>query len=376
MGNYEQSTNPEISNRKKIHILHIFSTFNVGGTEVRSCDIMNNLGIECKHTIRIIKDGEAAKQLLKDTTDFTLVKDIFPTQLLKAINIAHREINKLTPDLIITYSWGAIEWVIANALFNHKPLIHAEDGFTDETPDRQKFSRLLFRRLFFRFASKVVVPALVLKKVSINKWFIPPNKVEYIPNGVDILRFKHREHNKQSGTVILGIIGTLYPVKNHSRLLNILSRIPAETSIQLWIIGSGPDMEMLKDTGEKLGITARLHFMGLRKDTEILLQQIDIFCLSSNHEQMPLTVLEAMASGLPVISTDVGDVKEMVSMENKPFVTPVDKDDLYLENLKTLITDADLRKQIGSANRLKCCEVYDNKLMYRRYEDLFCSLIK
>ena len=356
---------------KPIHILHVFATFNVGGTEVRTCNIINNLGSRFSHSIRILKSGTDSKQLLNEADTWKIINTTFPTNLFKAILSAKKEIHTLKPDLIITYSWGAIEWVIANTLFNHIPLFHAEDGFTDETPANQKILRLFIRRLFFRFSHKLVVPAIVLKKVAKKKWFVPENRIEYIPNSVDTNRFKPSTTREPHKKCILGIIGTLYAVKNHKRLFRVISQIPAELNLEVWIIGSGPDETSLITYGNELSISNRLKFLGLRKDTESLLQKMDIFCLTSDHEQMPLTVLEAMACGLPIMSTDVGDVKTMVSEGNTPFITPINKEERYLSKLLELISSEKLRLSIGTTNRKRCCELFSTATMYNHYRTLF-----
>lgn len=366
---------PALNKSGKKIILHIFSTFNVGGTEVRTCELITNL-ISYHHIIRILKDGTAAQSLLNNLNNFSIIQTDFPSQTLNAVLTAKKEIDTLNPDLIITYSWGAIEWLIANTLFNHKPLIHTEDGFTDELPHKQKTSRIITRILFFKHASKLVVPAVVLKQVAVKKWLLPSGKIEYIPNGVNVKKFTPLINRRKNDPIILGIIGTIYPVKNHIRLLNIISKIPPEVKMQLWIIGNGPELEKVKIYGETHAISDRLKFWGLRKDTCELLQQMDIFCLSSDHEQMPITILEAMSTGLPIMSTDVGDIKEMVAEPNQQFIIFKDNEDLYLEKLQLLIQNEKLRQDIGKANRKKCCSDFSNELMYKKYSALVYSLIK
>jgi glycosyltransferase involved in cell wall biosynthesis len=359
-----------------IKILHVFSTFNIGGTEVRTCDLINNLGNNFSHTIRILKHGSSAAALIKNSSEVKFIEDSFPTSFFKAILTARKELNHINPDLVITYSWGAIEWVICHAIFRSTPLIHIEDGFTDETPSKQKKIRLLIRKLFFRQSSKVVVPAIVLKNVAKKMWSVPEKKIEYIPNGVNTERFKPFENKMHNTTCILSIIGTLYAVKNHKKLLSIISKIPSDIGVELWITGSGPDEISLKKFCTDLNICQKVKFLGQRNDTDEILRQTDIFCLSSDHEQMPITVLEAMATALPVISTDVGDVKEMVADENKNFIIAPGNVNEYMKKLLSLITNPSLRARIGATNRDRCCNIYSNHKMYQKYSTLFTDLTK
>lgn len=358
-----------------IKILHVFSTFNVGGTEVRTADLINNLGDEYHHTIRILKSGSRALQLITSPAKVTVIEGSFPVAVHKAVIASKKEIKQLQPDVIFTYSWGAIEWVIGHALFKQTPLIHAEDGFTDETPSNQKFLRLIIRRLFFRAANKVLLPASVLRKVAKTFWLLPDTKIALIPNSVDINRFKPVQRQSQIKTTLC-IIGSLYQVKNHTRLFKIIAALPPTAEFTLLVIGTGVDEARLKQVVKDLSIENKVEFLGLRKDTEKLLEQVDIFCLTSDHEQMPLTVLEAMASGLPIISTRVGDIYEMVSDENKAFIIPIGQESTYIDQLKILMSDSALRNTIGSANRKKCCEFFSNTLMYQRYKELIASCLE
>src|SRR5262249_48347243 len=109
-------------------------------------------------------------------------------------------------------------------------------------------------------------------------------------------------------------------------------------------------------------------FTGASTRPEDWLRQMDIFALSSDTEQMPLGVLEAMAAGLPVASTSVGDVVRMVAEANLPFVAePGPPFDLALE---TLVQNAELRRQIGIENARRAAELFDEKVMAARYADL------
>src|SRR6185437_16246336 len=99
--------------------------------------------------------------------------------------------------------------------------------------------------------------------------------------------------------------------------------------------------------------------------------QFDIFALSSKTEQMPNSVLEAMAMGLPVVSTDVGDVKHILAAENAPFVVPIGDSKSFAEAISRLLSDKVVAQSIGRANRMRAQNEFDIKTMTARYESLF-----
>jgi glycosyltransferase involved in cell wall biosynthesis len=101
---------------------------------------------------------------------------------------------------------------------------------------------------------------------------------------------------------------------------------------------------------------------------------MDLFTLSSDTEQMPLSVLEAMSAGLPVVGTDVGDVRAMVSPANRRFVTPPGREDAYAASLAELLTEEDRRK-LGEANRALCLVEHELGTMVRAYEQLYHEVL-
>jgi glycosyltransferase involved in cell wall biosynthesis len=113
-----------------------------------------------------------------------------------------------------------------------------------------------------------------------------------------------------------------------------------------------------------------VEFVGHQAATAEFYARMDVFALSSDTEQMPMSVLEAMAAGLPVASTDVGDVAGMLAAENREFVVPLDAARLSAA-LAGLVGDAGLRQRVGAANRAKVERDYADTVMFDRYARLF-----
>ena len=114
-------------------------------------------------------------------------------------------------------------------------------------------------------------------------------------------------------------------------------------------------------------------FPGHVSDTPALYAGFDVFALSSDTEQMPLSVLEAMAAGLPVVSTDIGDVRAMLASDNAGFVVPMRDEAALADALSTLLADAALRARLGAANR-RCAEVnFDQETMFAAWHAMFAG---
>ena len=136
------------------------------------------------------------------------------------------------------------------------------------------------------------------------------------------------------------------------------------------IVGDGPERASLTGLAAQLGVAERVTFTGHRDDTPALYAGFDLFALTSDTEQMPLSVIEAMASGLPVVSTDVGDVRAMLAPENGGYVGA--RDDSAIAGLLTaLLANPGDRGRIGAANRAKAERDFDQAVMFDAWRGLW-----
>jgi glycosyltransferase involved in cell wall biosynthesis len=165
-------------------------------------------------------------------------------------------------------------------------------------------------------------------------------------------------------------------VKNIPRLLRIFSRLPEDLRCKLWIVGDGPEFASLKQLTADLGLSEKVRLWGAVGNPADLLRQMHIFAITSGSEQMPTSVLEAMASGLPVVGTDVGDTRQMVTPQNAGCIVNQNDEETLYKRLLQLVTDAELRKELGRHNRKKCVSVYSSKAMIENYRNLFESAIR
>ena len=130
-------------------------------------------------------------------------------------------------------------------------------------------------------------------------------------------------------------------------------------------------MSMLKEASERSEKAATISLPGATNTPEKNYKNFDIFALTSTTEQMPIGLIEAMIAGLPIIATDVGDVRDMVASENVPFIGAIEDEDGLRDNLEKLLDNPDLRASIGFANRKKALHDFDRVAMIETYENLF-----
>jgi glycosyltransferase involved in cell wall biosynthesis len=282
-------------------------------------------------------------------------------------------LRTIRPDVLFTYNWGAMDWALVNRTGIVARHIHIEDGFGPEEAERQLLRRVWTRRLALSGRNTLMVlPSRNLERIALGLWSLPASRVRFIPNGVNCTRFAvpSRDWGEKHGRTVIGTIATLRREKNIARLIRAFARIsPQHGSIELMVVGDGAERLALEQLASQLGVVGQVRFVGQTDRPEDWLPQMDIFALSSDTEQMPLSLLEAMAAGLPVVATAVGDVAQMVSGANGPYIVPA-TDDAFMAALTRLIEDRSAQREIGRANAKKARENFDEGVMAARYADI------
>lgn len=288
---------------------------------------------------------------------------------LASWRLFRRTLRDIAPDVLLTYNWGAVEWALINRFGPQIPHLHIEDGFGPEEAQRQLGRRVWTRRLALTGRkTKVILPSRNLERIALQIWSLPAKQVRYIPNGVDCARFAVTSREGEGLPLAIGTVASLRREKNIARLIEAFADVSAQHpagSLELLIVGGGAERQTLENLARQRG--ARVRFAGQTNQPEKFLPQMDIFALSSDTEQMPLSVLEAMAAGLPVVATAVGDVAQMVAAENRDYVVPAAG---YTAALARMSEDKEARQALGRANAKKARETFDENVMATRYAEL------
>jgi len=355
------------------HLVHVFPTFAVGGSQRRFSILASQFGNRFRHTVLALDGVTTAAALCDPSVRLTVRGEILPKRRTVAnILRARRLIAGLDGDWLVTYNWGAIEFALAARTLRAVRHVHCEDGFGPEERDTLLRRRIALRRLALGGAARVVVPSRGLARIATEAWKLPEARVAYVPNGVDTTRFAVDRLPRRASDAAphIGTVAALRPEKNLTRLLEAVARVKAVRPVRLTIVGEGPSRPMLERDAARFGFEPGRVFVGASNEPERHLAAFDVFALSSDTEQMPLTVLEAMAAGLPVATVDVGDVATMLAEANRPFVVARDAGRLG-DALAALIADDARRVAIGAANRARAVEQFDLDAMVRSWRALF-----
>ena len=365
---------------KPVRILHLHSSFSLGGKEARAVRLMNAFGDAARHVVVSgVPDALGARDAIARGIRYEIAQD--PPSLTGRPSVARYEaIARLMRgfDLVLTYNWGAIDGVMARRVFGKgaPPLVHHEDGFNADEAGGLKRERNVYRRIALAAAHALAVPSQALERIALDVWKQPSTRVHRIVNGIPTMLYADRPDRRaipglirREGEVVIGTVAGLRAVKNLPMLVRACGGVSGRW--RLVIVGEGPEEATIRQSAAMMGLTDRLVMPGFLPRSYDYTGLFDIAALSSSSEQFPLAVVEAMASGLPVVSTPVGDVPVMLSAENAPLIAAEVGEVPLRDGLQRLVGDADLRRSIGAANQAKARAEYDEGVMITRYKALY-----
>lgn len=360
-------------------LLHLHSTFNLGGKEARDVDLMNAWGDALDHTlVSGVAGAMGARELIVPEVrvrDDVALAGRPSLARLRAVARAMRGY-----DLVLTFNFGAVDAVLARRLFGGPPLVHHEDGFNEDELGGQKRARRWLRRLALPAAHTLVVPSRNLERIAAATW---GRAATYIPNGIEMAWFAQPPapdaipgFARREGEVVVGTLAGLRAIKNLPRLVRAFAaacaRVP-DVAARLVVVGRGPDEARIRAEAKRLGVADRLMMPGFLAHPHCYVGLFDVFALSSDSEQFPISLVEAMAAGLPAVSTRVGDVAEIVAPTNLPFLAHAADEAALANGLARLMADPGLRVTVGVANRAKVARDYSRAAMIARYEAVYSA---
>jgi glycosyltransferase involved in cell wall biosynthesis len=366
-----------------LRILHAHSTFSLGGKEARTVRLMNAFGDAAEHAVLSSMPGQlSARSAIDPAVKVSFPEDAPSLSGRPGLSRLFRLSRYMRGfDLVLTYNWGSFDAVMAKYLFRGPPLIHHEDGFNEDEANGLKTRRNLYRRLGLSAAHKLVVPSQRLERVALEMWNQKPERIARIPNGIALKRYSGAPDpdaipglQRRAGEVLIGTVAGLRAVKNLPLLVRAFAAMQAKNS-RLVIVGEGPESERIVAEARACGVADRLLLPGFLADPARWIGLFDIFALSSDSEQFPISLVEAMAAGLPAVATAVGDIRGMVSPDNLPLIVEPGDEAALAAALDSLAERPDLRRAIGRANREKAAASYDEQAMIAAYARLYGEAI-
>ena len=362
-----------------VSILHLHSSFELGGKEARAVRLMNAFGKRARHVIVSGVEGAyGARAAIAKGIAYEIAQD--PPPLTGKPSVARYEaiaryLRRF--DLVLTYNWGAVDGVMAARVFPRgaPPIVHHEDGFNADEAERLNRMRNYYRRVALGAAHALVVPSERLEQVALTAWKQPRARIHRISNGIPTGLYAGRPDPRaipgvaKGREVVVGTLAGLRTVKDLPLMVRAVGGVPQ--NVRLVIVGEGPERQAIENQAAAMFMHDRVHLPGFLAEPHRYIGLFDIFMLSSRSEQQPISVMEAMAAGLPVVAPRVGDIAAMVAPENLPYLADGRSEVELRDRLAPLVADPDLRAAVGAANRARAAARFDEDGMIAAYSRLY-----
>jgi glycosyltransferase involved in cell wall biosynthesis len=272
--------------------------------------------------------------------------------------------------------------LLSRWLYRRPPILFTEHG--RHQPDYPRRKRMVANRLLLEKRDRVVGVGQAVRDALIANEGIPPERISVLYNGVNLQPFGsfgdrdavRKELGIGRDELVLIQVARLDYLKDHLTAIRTVDRVVARRrNTRLVLVGEGPERPLIEQEVKQRGLGDHVRMLGLRKDIPRLVAAADIFLLTSISEGIPLTLIEAMAAGLPIVSTDVGGVAEVV-LDGCTGVLAAAKDDARLaEHCLRLAADPELRAELGQHGQRRAVDHFAEPHMHAGYRQLYAEML-
>lgn len=365
-----------LSKSTRIKIAHVIYRFDYGGLENGLVNLINGLApAEFEHAVIALTESTEFRRRLPETV---AVHELHkpPGKGIWYLFRLSKLLRQGGFDILHTRNLPCLESQLAGMLAGIPVRIHGEHGWDvhDLRGTNRRYRAL--RRLFRPLVRRYVVVSGHLEDYLAREIGISARRIQRICNGVDTARFTPADRSPDRAEFVVGSVGRLEAVKDFPTLVRafaILSRRVGPRA-RLLIVGDGSQRDVLRRYILTEGITDGVVLTGARSDIPEVLKQIDVFVLTSLAEGISNTILEAMASGLPVIATAVGGNSELVVDGQTGFLVAPGDATAIADRLENYCANPALAARHGHAGRLRAVERFSIAAMINAYADLYRGL--
>jgi len=366
-----------------MEILHVVPTFGLGGMERVIGALIKNTSKSYSHTILSLDGNIQASIWIQNGTAKYTAFNKPPTRRTFFLAL-YRSMRKISPEILMTYNWGATDAIWLGRLMKIRKIVHSEHGFNADEAGTTDIKRDILRSLLYTMASRVIVVSHELKKLMKERYRLKAGKIVFIPNGIDTTYYSPNVQERQrirktlgfnEAHFVIGFSGRLDPVKNLKFLFDIFANwARTYNHARLLIVGDGPEKPYLEHLSQQEPFCGRVVFTGQQQDTLPYLRAIDVFLLTSLREQMPMTVLEAMSVGVPVVATKVGEMPYILDDGVNGFIYSCETAPQAFAPSFSVLLSPTRKRDMGDAARRKIVSLFQEHFMVKQYQDLLLSL--
>jgi L-malate glycosyltransferase len=366
-----------------MRILHVVPSFGVGGMEKIICAIINHTAAHYSHEILSLDENCAALQwLVEPHRPFAVYPK--PSGRWQFFRGLYQQLVYQPPDMLMTYNWGATDAIWLGRLAGIARIVHNEHGFNIDESHATSWKRNMIRFMVYRLATKVVVVSQALQTLLQKNYALSERQLLFIPNGIDtsyytpdaVERVKIRERlGFTAADFVVGFSGRLDPVKNFDFMLNAFALcVQHDRHYKLLIIGDGPEKDKILQLCAHHGLTQHVVLTGQTQEVLPYMRCLDAFILTSFREQMPMTVLEAMAVEVPVVTSLVGELPHIVEHAHDGFLHTLSEGPEAFALSLLRFRNMAILQRMRKAARQKIVSRFQESTMIQHYRHLFSAL--
>lgn len=362
-------------------IAHVVYALRAGGLENGLINLINSLPADkFRHVVICVTDfDDFAKRIQRDDVEIHCIHKREGKDLGWYVRL-WRLLRQLKPDIVHSRNLATIESQLVATLAGVRGHVHGEHGWDmyDLGGANNKYRWL--RKILVPFIQRFIPLSQEIEHYLKFRVHVPARKIKRICNGVDVQRFFAGQPESDDDKIVIGYIGRLQPVKDPLNLVDafidvIAQRPELKSRLQLSLVGGGPLQQEATDRLKDAGLLDQCWLPGHCDNIAEQLRGFDIFVLPSKAEGISNTILEAMASGLPVVATDVGGNSELLlEGENAMLVPPSDSKALA-EAILIYVDSSNLRQLHGRCSRSRAEQYFSLERMVADYQAVYEGLL-
>jgi glycosyltransferase involved in cell wall biosynthesis len=360
-----------------MHILYVITRAEMGGSQTHVLDLLRGFQQDHQLTVATGEHGflteEAAKLGVNVEVLSNLVQPLQPMRDLRAVGELSRLIRRIKPDLVHCHtSKAGIVGRVAARLTSTPALFTAHTwSFADGTSKIWKLVGTPSERIAAKWTKRILAVSDSNRQLAIHRGVAPPEKIVTVHNGIEDTPLRAQAGRDPVPRIVM--VARFAPQKNQAQLLEAVSEI--DLPFKLTFVGDGPTRAAAESLAAERGLKDRVEFLGIRKDTSEILAAGSIFALATNWEGFPITILEAMRAGLPVVATDVDGVREAVTHNSTGYLVAKSDTTALRERIVELLGDGDKRSRLGGAGRARYESEFTNASMLRKIDSVYREIV-
>lgn len=361
---------PAAGRRRPVRVAHLVMALDMGGLERVVIDLVRRTDrTRFEPAVVCLKRRGALADQVEELGVPVLSLDCDGRGLPATVSRAVRGLRRLRPDVLHTHNpHPHFVGSLAAAVLRGPPVVHTKHG--RNKPGLR--GAVLANRVASQLSDVVVAVSEDAAQVARQVERVPRRKVRVVPNGIDLARFPFADRTGRPGPARAVHVARLNPIKDQKTLLEAV-RLVADRApdFHLTVVGDGPLREELHALRDRLGLRDHVALLGERSDVPALLAAADLFLLSSLQEGMSLTLLEAMASGLAVVATDVGGNREVVAHGATGLLVPSRSPERFAAAVLELLPRPEAVHEMGRQGRARVERQFAVESMVRHYERIY-----